>query len=169
MAKGLEFENQWRQDFSPLHIIQTGSGACPASYPLGTWGSFPTGKSGWGVKLTTNLHPVRKSRICGSTCSPYFYLWTVTQLVKTFLVFYGTWCFITMYTTANHYTILYASWISTIYFHPFLYDSFLRYSSYAFQAVSSLPKILYAFLTLPLCPTHLIWSNYTLEFHWTTT
>jgi hypothetical protein len=31
-------------DFSLLHIIQTGSGAHLASYPMGAWGSFPRGK-----------------------------------------------------------------------------------------------------------------------------
>jgi hypothetical protein len=31
--------------FSPLHIVQTGSGAHLASYPMGTVGSFP----GWKV------------------------------------------------------------------------------------------------------------------------
>jgi hypothetical protein len=29
------------QDFSLLHIVQIGSGAHPASYPMGTGGSFP--------------------------------------------------------------------------------------------------------------------------------
>jgi hypothetical protein len=29
------------QEFSLLHVIQTGSGAHPASYPMGTGGSFP--------------------------------------------------------------------------------------------------------------------------------
>jgi hypothetical protein len=29
------------QDFSPLHVVQTGSGAHPASYPMGTGGYFP--------------------------------------------------------------------------------------------------------------------------------
>jgi hypothetical protein len=28
------------QDFSLLHVVQTGSGAHPASYPMGTGGSF---------------------------------------------------------------------------------------------------------------------------------
>jgi hypothetical protein len=32
------------EEFSLLHGIPTGSGAHPASYPLGTWGSFPGGK-----------------------------------------------------------------------------------------------------------------------------
>jgi hypothetical protein len=31
--------------FSPLHIIQTGSGPYPASYPVGTAGSSPDGKA----------------------------------------------------------------------------------------------------------------------------
>jgi hypothetical protein len=38
-AKGSEFESQWGQEFSLLHIIQTGSGIHPASYPMGMWGS----------------------------------------------------------------------------------------------------------------------------------
>jgi hypothetical protein len=32
---GLEFKSQQRQDFSPLHVVQTGSGAHPASYAIG--------------------------------------------------------------------------------------------------------------------------------------
>jgi hypothetical protein len=31
--------------FFSLHVIQTGSGAYPASYPKGTGGSFPRGKA----------------------------------------------------------------------------------------------------------------------------
>jgi hypothetical protein len=34
------------KDFSLLHSIQTDSGAHPASYPMGTGGSFPGGKAG---------------------------------------------------------------------------------------------------------------------------
>jgi hypothetical protein len=41
MAKKSEIRSQRRKDLSSLHIIQTGSGAYPASYPVGTWGSFP--------------------------------------------------------------------------------------------------------------------------------
>jgi hypothetical protein len=33
-----------RSEFSLLHIVQTDSGAQPASYPMGTRGSFPEGK-----------------------------------------------------------------------------------------------------------------------------
>jgi hypothetical protein len=33
------------EDFSSSPCIQTGSGAHPASYPMGTGGSFPRGKS----------------------------------------------------------------------------------------------------------------------------
>jgi hypothetical protein len=32
-------------EYSLLHIVQTGSGAHPASYPMGTGGSFPDGKA----------------------------------------------------------------------------------------------------------------------------
>jgi hypothetical protein len=38
------------QDFSPLHVVQTGSGAHPASYPMGTGGPFPGGKAARDVK-----------------------------------------------------------------------------------------------------------------------
>jgi hypothetical protein len=33
------------QELSLLDIVQTGSGAHPASYPMGTGGSFPGGKA----------------------------------------------------------------------------------------------------------------------------
>jgi hypothetical protein len=45
------------------HRVQNGSGAHPASYPMGTRGSFPGGKRGRGVKLTTHLHLVSRSKI----------------------------------------------------------------------------------------------------------
>jgi hypothetical protein len=44
--------------FSPFHVVLTGSGAKPASYPVGPGDSFPRGK------LFTHLVP--RSRICGS-------------------------------------------------------------------------------------------------------
>jgi hypothetical protein len=33
------------QEFSLLHVVQTGSGARPVSYQMGTGGSFPEGKA----------------------------------------------------------------------------------------------------------------------------
>jgi hypothetical protein len=33
------------RDFSVLHVVQTGSGAHPASYPMGTDGSLPGDKA----------------------------------------------------------------------------------------------------------------------------
>jgi hypothetical protein len=39
-----EFEARWGQEFS-LHVVQTGSGAHPASYPVRTGDSFPGGKA----------------------------------------------------------------------------------------------------------------------------
>jgi hypothetical protein len=51
------------RDFSLLHRIQMGSEAHPAYYPKGTGGSLPRGKVVRGIKLTTQLHPVLRSRI----------------------------------------------------------------------------------------------------------
>jgi hypothetical protein len=34
-------------DFSLLHVVQTGSGAEPASYPMGTGTSFPGDNAAW--------------------------------------------------------------------------------------------------------------------------
>jgi hypothetical protein len=42
-------------DCSLLHVIQTSSGAHPASYPMGTGGCFHGGKAARGMKLTTHL------------------------------------------------------------------------------------------------------------------
>jgi hypothetical protein len=39
-----EFESRYVQEFSLLHVVQTGSGVHPTSYPMGTAGSFPEGK-----------------------------------------------------------------------------------------------------------------------------
>jgi hypothetical protein len=43
MAEESEFESQYGQQFSLLHVVQTSSGAYLASYPMGTGGggSFP--------------------------------------------------------------------------------------------------------------------------------
>jgi hypothetical protein len=38
------FESQYRQEFSLLHVVHTGSGAHPATYPMGTGGSLRRGK-----------------------------------------------------------------------------------------------------------------------------
>jgi hypothetical protein len=44
-ADGWEFESRQEQDLSPLRVVQTGSGAHTASYPMGTYSSFPEGKA----------------------------------------------------------------------------------------------------------------------------
>jgi hypothetical protein len=44
-TKGSEFESRWGQEFSLLHVVQTGSGVHPASYPMGAGGSFPEVKA----------------------------------------------------------------------------------------------------------------------------
>jgi hypothetical protein len=43
--EGSEFESRYGQEFSLFHVVQTGSGADAASYPIGTGGSFPEGKA----------------------------------------------------------------------------------------------------------------------------
>jgi hypothetical protein len=64
-TEGLEFESQWGQEFSLLHVFQTSSG--PTQLPI-QWvpGLFPQGYSGRGMKLTTCLQLVPRSRKCGS-------------------------------------------------------------------------------------------------------
>jgi hypothetical protein len=42
--RGVGFEFRWGQEFSLHHVVQTGNGAHPASYPMATGGSFPGGK-----------------------------------------------------------------------------------------------------------------------------
>jgi hypothetical protein len=39
-----EFESRYGQEFSLLHVLQTGSGADPASYTTGNESCFLTGK-----------------------------------------------------------------------------------------------------------------------------
>jgi hypothetical protein len=39
-AKGPEFRSQYGQDSSPVHVVQTGSEARLASYPMDIRGSF---------------------------------------------------------------------------------------------------------------------------------
>jgi hypothetical protein len=57
-------------NFSLHHCVQNGSGAHPASYPMGTRGSFPGD-----VKLTTHLHLVPKSENAWSyTLTPQYAL-----------------------------------------------------------------------------------------------
>jgi hypothetical protein len=39
--RGSEFESRQDQEFSFLHVVQTGSGVHPTFYPIGTGGSYP--------------------------------------------------------------------------------------------------------------------------------
>jgi hypothetical protein len=53
-------------DFYLHHRVQIGSGAHPASYPVGAGGLFPWGKAARCVNLTTHLHLVLRSRMRGA-------------------------------------------------------------------------------------------------------
>jgi hypothetical protein len=64
-TKGSQFESRWRQEFSLLHVVQTGYGVHPTSYPMGNGGSFPWGKAAgaWNWPLTSNSNTFTPS-IC---------------------------------------------------------------------------------------------------------
>jgi hypothetical protein len=55
-AEGSEFQFWQGQDFSCIHVVQTGSGAHAALLSNGYRGLFPRRQSGRGVKLTIHLH-----------------------------------------------------------------------------------------------------------------
>jgi hypothetical protein len=44
-TEGSDFESRYGQEFSLLSVVQTGSGARPASYAMGTGGYFHWGKT----------------------------------------------------------------------------------------------------------------------------
>ena len=67
-------ESRWGRDFPP---VQTGPGAHPASYKMGT-GSFPGVKCGRGVLLTT--HPLLVPRSWKSRAIPLPTLWATPSL-----------------------------------------------------------------------------------------
>jgi hypothetical protein len=70
--RGSEFESWWGQEFSLLHVIQTGSGVHPTSYLMGTGGSFHRGKATalWSWPLTSNYCRGQEKWIYTST-PPY--------------------------------------------------------------------------------------------------
>jgi hypothetical protein len=68
--------------FSLHHRVQNGSGFHPASYPMGTRGSFPGEKSGRGVKLTTRLRLVWRSRMSAAIPPLHQYVFMAWCLVK---------------------------------------------------------------------------------------
>jgi hypothetical protein len=43
--RGIGVDSRWAQEFSILHVVQTGFATHPASYPVGTGGSFAGGKA----------------------------------------------------------------------------------------------------------------------------
>jgi hypothetical protein len=63
-AGRLGFDSRQGQKFALRHIVQIGSGAHPASYPMGTGGFFPGGKA-IGVKLTAHFQLGTRLKTCG--------------------------------------------------------------------------------------------------------
>jgi hypothetical protein len=82
MTEGSEFESRWGQEFSLLHVVQTGSGV-HLTYPMGTGGSFSGDKAAgaWSWPLTSNqcrgqanidLYIHHTPSWCDNFPSPYF-------------------------------------------------------------------------------------------------
>jgi hypothetical protein len=65
--------------FYPRHRVQTGSGAYPASYPIGTGGSFPGGKVACSCPLPFTSAKVKNA--WNHTCIPQ-YVFVALYLVK---------------------------------------------------------------------------------------
>jgi hypothetical protein len=63
--QGFDSRQEQLWDFS-LRRVQTQSGAHPASYTVGTGGSFSGSKAARSVELTTHLHLVQRLRIGGA-------------------------------------------------------------------------------------------------------
>jgi hypothetical protein len=70
-----EFEFRYGQEFSLPHVVQTGSGAHPASYSMGTEGSFLGGQAAgaWSWPLTSTSAEVNKTWIYTSN-PPYVFM-----------------------------------------------------------------------------------------------
>jgi hypothetical protein len=87
------FESRWRLGIRSFDTVQTGSGAHPASYPMGTGSSFPGGKAvgAWSWPLTSIQ--CRGQRMRGGIPPLPQYVFMAWCLVKhrdnfTFLAFY---------------------------------------------------------------------------------
>jgi hypothetical protein len=76
-------------NFSLHHPVQNGSGAHPASYPLGTRGSFPRGKAvgAWSWPLTSNLMPRSKNEWTYTSTPPVCLHGMVLSKKKTKAIF----------------------------------------------------------------------------------
>jgi hypothetical protein len=55
--------HQWNSSLH--HSVQNGFGAHPASYPMGTRGSYPGGKAAGGVEVPIHLHLGPRARMRG--------------------------------------------------------------------------------------------------------
>jgi hypothetical protein len=76
------------EDFSSSPCVQTGSGAHPASYPMGTGVLSPGVKRGRGVTLTTHPHLVPRLSMSRSyTSSPQAPPWRVAGQLYLYLTF----------------------------------------------------------------------------------
>jgi hypothetical protein len=74
---GSEFEYRQGKNFSPLQVVLIGSGAHPASYPMGTEGEAPN----LGVKWTR-----READYSPPTCAEVRNMWIYVHIYPTILL-----------------------------------------------------------------------------------
>jgi hypothetical protein len=146
MTEGSEFESWWGQEFSLLHV-QTSSRVHPTSYPMGSEDSFPRGKSGCGVKLTTYLQLVPRSRKRGSMHPlPHTPWWRNAYLVK----------------HRDNFTFTFIMHHSELYDGVFLCQCLSRNHMVEFVVMN-----IHTMLLIPFHFDHIFHKNYYhLEFHW---
>jgi hypothetical protein len=71
--RGVEFESRYCQEFSLLHIVQTGCGAHPASYQMGS-GAFSPGVKRPEHEVDHSPPTIAEVRKRGSIPSPYTFM-----------------------------------------------------------------------------------------------
>jgi hypothetical protein len=78
-ARRPEFKSRQWQRWS--HRFQTGSGAHPASCPMGTWGSYPRSRTtgSWSWPLTPSSAEVNNARSYASTPQYVFIAWCLIK------------------------------------------------------------------------------------------
>jgi hypothetical protein len=89
-SKAGRFDPRHRQRIFPLaSCVHTSSEADPASYPMGTEGPFPGGKSRPGRDADHSSHPVPRPRMSRSyISSPFSPAWRQYDIFTLFLPYY---------------------------------------------------------------------------------
>jgi len=148
------------RNFSVLQSIQRGSGAHPASHSMHYLLTY----------LLAYLLPYLLTYLLTPWSRVLLEKLTSLQLVKKFPAFYGTWKFITTFTSARHLSLSWASLIQSIPPHSTSWRPILILSPHLCLGLpsdlfpSGFPtKTLYMLLPFPIwttCPAHLIFLDF---------